>query len=94
MPRLTAGTSHNNFEISDFWVYDASYIRLRNIQIGYTMPKEYASKLKLTSLRLFLIGENIFTLSKMPDGVDPNVPNGSTFFPISKLYGLGININL
>lgn len=94
MPRLTAGTSHNNFEVSDFWVYNASYIRLRNIQIGYTIPEEYASKFKLTSLRLFLIGENIFTLSKMPDGVDPNVPNGSTFFPISKLYGFGININL
>jgi len=94
MPRLTAGTSHSNFEVSDFWVFDASYIRLRNIQVGYTIPEKYTDKVRMTSVRLFFLGENMFTRSKMPAGVDPNVPNGDTYFPISKLYSFGININL
>ncbi len=94
MPRLTAGTSHSNFQASDFWVFNASYLRLRNFQLGYTLSEDRLQALRINSIRLFVMGENLFTFSKMPQGVDPNVPNGDTYFPISKLLSFGFHINL
>src|SRR5690606_15530764 len=94
MPRFTAGSSHNNFQASDFWVYDASYIRLRSLQVGYTIPNKLLGKSRLNAIRVFFLGENLFTFSKMPQGVDPNVPLGDTYFPITKLFSFGVNVSL
>jgi hypothetical protein len=45
-------------------------------------------------LRIFLLAENLATFfNKMPEGIDPNVPNGTTYFPINRVVGLGLNIN-
>jgi len=93
MPRFTQGGSHSNFATSDFWVYDASYLRLRNLQLGYTLSSTSAKKLPVDNFRLFLLGENLANFfNKMPQGVDPNVPNGSGYFPISRLLAVGLNI--
>lgn len=93
MPRFTPGTTHSNFATSDFWVYDASYLRVRNLQVGYTLTYD-AEKSMVNQMRVYLIAENLATFfTKMPEGIDPNVPNGSTYFPINKLVGLGLNVN-
>jgi TonB-linked SusC/RagA family outer membrane protein len=95
-PRLTTTTAHNNFETSSYWVYDASYIRLRNLQIGYTIPTNWSNKISAKGLRVYFVGQNLLTLfDNMPPGIDPNIPNSTvgSYFPIQKLYSVGIDIN-
>lgn len=92
MPRFTPGSTHSNFTASDFWVFDASYLRLRNVQIGYNLTATWP-KLPVENVRVYVMGENLFTaFDKMPQGVDPNVPNGDTYFPISRLFTVGLNV--
>jgi TonB-linked SusC/RagA family outer membrane protein len=95
-PRLTQTTSHNNFQASSYWVYDASYLRLRNLQVGYTIPNRWANAISARQLRVYFVGQNLFTvLDNMPPGLDPNVPNSTpgAFFPIQKLYSIGVNLS-
>ncbi len=93
MPRFTQAATHSNFSTSDFWVYDASYLRLRNLQLGYTLSATSVKRLPVDHFRLFLLAENLATFfNKMPQGVDPNVPNGSGYFPISRLLAVGMNV--
>ncbi|MEQ8553076.1 MAG: TonB-dependent receptor [Cyclobacteriaceae bacterium] len=95
-PRLTQGDNHNNFETSDYWVYDASYLRLRNIQVGYSFPKTLIERLSIEKARVFFLGHNLFTLfDDLPEGVDPNVPNGTggAYYTATKLMSLGLEIS-
>ncbi|UII75347.1 TonB-dependent receptor [Flagellimonas sp. HMM57] len=89
LPRPTALSSHHNFRVTETWVHDASYVRVRNITLGYELPD-----LNGTSVRLFVSGQNLFTFDKLPEGIDPLVPNFNTgnFFPIAKVYTAGLNV--
>ena len=58
------------------YLQDASFLRLQNIQLGYTLPQNIASKLKLQKLRIAFSGENLITFTKIPDGIDPVAPIG------------------
>ena len=94
-PRLTRTTSHSNFRTTDFWVSNASYLRLRNLQIGYTIPQSLISGLA-NDIRVYFLGQNLFTVfDDLPPGVDPNVPNNTTgsFFPVQRVLSAGIDIN-
>lgn len=94
-PRLTQTTSHNNFQTSSFWVYDASYLRLRTLQVGYTVPNTWSDAISARELRVYVVGQNLFTvLDNMPPGIDPNVPNATpgAFFPIQKVYSVGVRL--
>lgn len=95
-PRLTQATDHNNFRASDYWMYDASYLRLRNLQIGYTIPTEWSSSVSARSIRVYFLGQNLWTgFDNLPPGVDPNVPNNTigSIYPVQKLYSFGVDIN-
>jgi len=96
-PRLTATTSHNNFRTTDYWVYDAGYLRLRNLRVGYTLPATWTNKVNVRNLRIFFLGQNLWTgLDDMPPGMDPNVPNSTpgSFFPQQTLYSIGVSIGV
>lgn len=90
-PRLTVGTNINNEATSTFWMKSGNYLRLKNIEIGYTVPKVITRKIRLQSLRVFASGTNLFTVSAY-DRVDPEVYNMA--YPIQRLINLGINIKL
>lgn len=95
-PRLTQGDNHSNFQTSDFWVYNASYLRLRNLQVGYTLPSKVLDRLSIQKTRIFFLGHNLWTMfDDLPQGVDPNVPNGTggSYYTTTKLVSLGIEIN-
>lgn len=87
----------SNFARSDKWVRDAKYARLKNVVIGYNISKKYVEKLKLSNLRVYASGQNLFTLSDFYDGYDPEVGYGGSlggeFYPIMQTYTFGININ-
>jgi len=96
-PRLTQTTDHNNFRATDFWVSNGKFLRLRNLQFGYTLPQQWTNNLNLSQVRMYFLGQNLATwFNKMPPGVDPNTPNNTngTFFPITKLFAFGIDVNL
>ena len=79
---------------STFWQRDASYLRLKNAQFGYTLPKSVLQKIKIKSIRIYLAGQNILTFSKLKF-MDPesSVNNqDGTFSPTMKSYSVGLNV--
>jgi hypothetical protein len=94
-PRLTIGTNANNEKTSDFWLHNAGFARLKNAEIGYTLPSEWTRKFKIPSARIFVNGENLFTVSQLNDfgtKLDPEVQGAN--YPILKTVNFGINIKL
>lgn len=78
----------------DFWYRDATFLRLKNAQIGYTLPKKIIGRAGMSSLRLYVSGENLFTLSDFYKGWDPEMQTGGSawYYPLSKLYVAGISL--
>ena len=93
-PRLEAipGTGTANTEVSDFWLRDASYLRIKNVQIGYPLPKQWLPQ--ISSLRLYLSGDNLYTFNKYPKGWDPEINTGGAFYPILRTITFGLNFSL
>lgn len=90
-PRLSG--SNNRVETT-FWLDDLSYIRFKNIQLGYTLPKELLSRIGLSSFRIYCSSENIFTITSFR-GLDPELTgNKSNAYPLNRTYGAGLNIGL
>ena len=99
-PRLTVGASSNAL-FSDYFVEDASFLRLQNAQIGYSFKPETLDKLGLTKLRLYLSGNNLFTFTKYR-GFDPSASSGAPigggidfgFYPVPRTVLLGLNLKM
>jgi len=92
-PRL-AFSETNNEKVSSFWVKDASYLRLKNLQIGYSLPARLASKLSTSSIRIFVNGQNLFTKDNFWKGYDVEAPVGrGDVYPQVKTYTLGLDVN-
>ena len=90
-PRL--GGSNNRVETT-FWLDDLSYLRLKNVQLGYTLPKSWLIKLGIESVRIYGSGENLTTITKFR-GLDPEkIANASDAYPLNKSFSLGINIGI
>lgn len=88
-----AGSSQSaNQRKSDKFLYNAAYLRVKNISLSYTFPQKLIQPLYLKGLKVFFSGENLFTFDHLPDGVDPENLNWS--YPHSKTYSFGINLTL
>ncbi len=84
----------DNFLYSDFWLLDASYLRLKNLQIAYSFPNMFIKKIGLQKLVLFVNGQNMFTISKMKN-FDPERHIKQTNYyeyPSIKIYSAGLNV--
>ncbi|MGM9477112.1 SusC/RagA family TonB-linked outer membrane protein [Pedobacter sp. GSP4] len=88
-PRLTIGANPNNEATSSYWLHDGSYVRLKNVELGYTVPKGLTNRLKLASIRFFVNAVNAFTLSAY-DRVDPEVYGNG--YPLQKVVNAGLNV--
>jgi len=89
-PRLAFGES-NNEQASSFWMRDASYLRIKNIQIGYTLPANVIKKLSINRLRVFANGSNVASFDRFLSGYDVEAPVGSgSVYPQIKLYSFGL----
>jgi hypothetical protein len=77
---------------STFWLKNATFARLKAIELGYNLPQNLLSKLKITNLRIFVNGNNLFTFDKLkwydPEGNN----NGGYFHPQNKIYNIGLNV--
>ncbi len=87
-PRLTTGLANNTVG-SDYWLYDASFFRIKSIQLGYTVPSMITKKFLVQRLRLYASLENYFTFTSYP-GFDPE--NAGVTYPNMKQFIAGINI--
>lgn len=87
------GGSHNKDNNSRF-VEDGSYLRLKNVQLGYTLPESISAKAGLSRVRFYLSGSNIFTLTNYT-GYDPEVGGGVDYgnYPQARTFMLGLNLN-
>lgn len=99
-PRVTTGANSNSL-FSDFYVEDGSFVRLQNIQLGYTFSDKVFSNSKIEKLRLYVSASNLFTLTEYK-GYDPTTSNGAPigggidqgFYPSPKTFLLGLNLKL
>ena len=95
----TLGNSEN-WVCSDMYIQDGSYLRLKNITLGYTLPRNLTKKINVSRLRIYARAENLFTWTKYW-GFDPEIGSGSTslgvdygVYPQARTYALGFNISL
>lgn len=88
-------SSANNIKPSTYWLQDASYLRLKNLQIGYTIPRKILSHTFLDGVRVYFSAQNLFTFDKMTEGYDPeqHPTKAQNSVPLLKTYSFGINVN-
>lgn len=93
-PRLSYGGNNNNHRESTFWLRDGSYLRLKTLEVGYTLPKSIVNKIRFNNIRFFFIGSNLLTFSKFKLW-DPEMgsSNGADY-PLAKSFTLGLSVNL
>jgi TonB dependent receptor. len=94
-PRFVYMRTHNT-RLSSYWIEDASYLRLKNIQLGYSLPKRWLEGSKLGKVRVYASADNLFTKTDFFYGYDPEVPTGNSggYYPQVKTFVFGINVNL
>lgn len=89
MPRLSMSNSSNRI-VSSFWVTDASYVKMRNLQVGYSIPKRILNQAKITRLRVYCSIDNLFTITGF-DGTDPEATGN--VHPLTRSYSFGVNLS-
>lgn len=90
IPRLSYNDTNNEARFSTYFVENGSYLKFRNAQLGYTLPKVITDKIKLSKLRTYISGQNLFTISsKSYTGVDPE--NQAWGYPIPITFTFGLN---
>ena len=75
-PRLSASNNLNNYRFSSFWQRDGSFLKLRNVELGYTIPQNLVEKIKFANVRIFVNGTNLLSLDKMEGYIDPETRSG------------------
>ena len=98
IPRFVQG-DNVNWQSSDLYVYDGSYLRLKNIQLGYTLPAALTQKVFISSLRFYVAAENLFTFTKS-HGFDPEISSGGTslgidygVYPQARVWTIGASLS-
>ncbi|MDR1342724.1 MAG: TonB-dependent receptor [Prevotellaceae bacterium] len=94
-PKYYLGTENNkNTKPQTKYLQDAAYLRVKNVQVGYTLPKPLLEKVGISKLRVYVSGENLLTFTKMPSSIDPefaNTPAGKVY-PLQRTWSCGLNL--
>ncbi|GAA4756669.1 MULTISPECIES: SusC/RagA family TonB-linked outer membrane protein [Flavobacterium] len=99
VPRVTTAATANNV-FSDFFVEDASYLRIQNVQLGYTLKQDFSEKIGITKVRIYTGVNNLYTFTKYK-GYNPGASSGDPisggidfgFYPLPRIYMFGIHVN-
>lgn len=90
-PRLLSASS--SMPASTFYLYNTSYLKLRSLQVGYTLPKKWLHSAKISNLRVFVTGENLLTIkSKDFPAVDPELGSSVIVYPIARMFSGGVTV--
>ncbi len=98
VPRISEANSNGNWLSSDLYIQDGSFVRLKNLQFGYTLPVNITKKALISKLRLYIAGENLLTFTKYR-GFDPEISSGGTslgidrgIYPQARTISVGFNL--
>ncbi|MGN7988736.1 SusC/RagA family TonB-linked outer membrane protein [Pedobacter sp. 22226] len=94
-PRIGISDNGNNTANSTFWLYSGDFLKLRSAEIGYSTPQSFNQSLRFKGARIFLSGNNIFSISRLGElGIDPETPNAGRFssYPYVKTFAIGLNV--
>jgi len=97
LPAASIDIRPNNNIFSDFWLKDATYIRLKSLSISYTLPEKVLRNTGLGMVQIYLSGTNLFTLSRLDiykNSFDPEQPGGIRNYPLHRRYSLGLRITI
>lgn len=90
-PRLSTVNFDNNYRTSTYWKRNGSYFRLRNLLLGYTLPKAISNAVRLGNIYVYLNATNLFTVSSLDGLGDPEIGNFSNY-PLMKSYNIGLRL--
>lgn len=93
-PRFVYLRNHNT-RLSSYWIENAAYLRLKNVQVGYTLPARITEKFRAGKVRFYASAENLFTMTDFFYGYDPEIPvgNNASYYPQVKTFVFGLNVN-
>ncbi len=93
-PRLEIITNSGtpNTQLSDFWTISGSYLRIKNLQLGYSLPQHVIEKMRIKSLRMYFSAENLYTFNNYRQGWDPEINTNGSYYPILATYSFGLNV--
>ena len=93
-PAVRKNTSLNNGRNSDFWLRSVRFIRLRNAELGYTLPRQIVNKLKMDRIRFYVSGSNLLLIDNLKDyQIDPEISaNAAVVYPQQRTVLFGINL--
>ena len=99
MPRITDDDLNGNNRVSDLFVKDGSYLRVKSLMVGYTLPRAIMDGLGIAKFRIYASANNLFTFTKY-SGLDPEIGTRGTleigidrgFYPSPRIYNLGVNV--
>jgi hypothetical protein len=90
---MTLTGKENNTKDSDFWLKDASYIRLKNMEIAYNLDPQILQRIGVKKMRIFLNGYNLITFDRLKIA-DPESRTGSdSKYPLTKVYNIGLTLD-
>lgn len=90
-PRLSNVSKDNNYATSSYWMFNGSYFRLKNVTLGYTLPKNWTKYVGIDRTRLYISGSDLFCISNYPKGWDPEM--GTSAYPITTSLVVGVQVN-
>lgn len=90
-PRMTSDSNPNNYQASSYWTRSSDYLRLKNLEIGYSLPEAVCKRMGMAGCRFYLTGENLITWDKIKV-FDPEMPHNSGNYPQQKIYNIGVNL--
>jgi TonB-linked SusC/RagA family outer membrane protein len=91
-PYSNSGEGTKNFQTSTKYMVSGAYMRLKNLQVTYTLPNNWINRAKIKTCRVYFSAENIWVLSALPNYIDPEFVNGGRMYPEQAVYSAGVNI--
>lgn len=90
-PRLSYAQASTNYAMSDYWLFNGRYFRLKNITLSYVIPKAFTEKMMVKQLRFYVSANDLFSIDKYPQGWDPEM--GASAYPITRSFLFGLSVN-
>lgn len=97
-PRNFSGPTGRTFGVntmaSDFWLRNAAFVRLKNVEIGYNLPSSWLGRAKIQGARIYVNGNNLFSIDKFGPSYDPEIPNDNGYYyPQQRIVNIGANLS-
>lgn len=93
---LMGNSNHSNYKASDFWMRNVRYLKLRNLEFGYTFPDKWMKKMHVKKLRVYTLMQNLFSIDNVHDrGIDPEIYSASAInYPTNRVINFGLTLTL